>query len=40
MDFLVILTLRYMFSTAALFLPGVLMHYFFDGEVERLGKTD
>ncbi|MDE5824285.1 MAG: hypothetical protein K2H91_06335 [Lachnospiraceae bacterium] len=39
MNFFVILALRYMFSTAALFLLGVLMH-FFDGEVERLGKTD
>ena len=32
MDFLVILALRYMFSTAVLFLLGALMHYFFDEE--------
>lgn len=40
MDFLKILVLIYIFSTAALFLIGALMHYFFDGEVERLEKTD
>lgn len=32
MNFLILLTLRYVFFTAALFLLGAVMNYFFDGK--------
>lgn len=39
MDFLITLALRYAFYTAAIFLLGAIMRYFFDGEEDHLGKA-
>lgn len=36
MNFLLILALKYALFTAAMFLTGMVMCYFFDGETDRL----
>ena len=36
MNFLLILALKYALFTAAMFLTGMAMCYFFDGETDRL----